>query len=116
MNNDVIEKIARTCHEVNRAYCQALDDNSQLPWEKAPIWQKESARGGVQFLLDNPVAGPADCHRSWLTMKEQEGWKWGSHKDVDKKLHPCMVPYRELPGCQKVKDLLFRAVVRSMVL
>lgn len=36
-----LDKIARVCHEVNRAYCQALGDNSQPAWEDAPAWQRE---------------------------------------------------------------------------
>ena len=52
------EKIAKVCHEANRAYCEALGDYSQTTWEKAPDWQKESAINGVQFHLDNPGASP----------------------------------------------------------
>lgn len=46
-----IEQIARVCHEVNRAYCQALGDDSQPAWEDAPQWQRDSALLGVQLLL-----------------------------------------------------------------
>ncbi len=35
-----IELIAKTCHEVNRAYCIGTGDLSQLPWDQAPEWQK----------------------------------------------------------------------------
>ena len=34
------EQIARVCHEVNRAYCKALGDESQLPWVDAPAMAK----------------------------------------------------------------------------
>lgn len=36
------DQIARVCHEVNRAYCQALGDNSQPTWEEAPQWQRQN--------------------------------------------------------------------------
>ncbi len=42
------EQIARVAHEVNRAYCQALGDNSQPAWEDAPQWQRDSAMLGVK--------------------------------------------------------------------
>jgi len=32
------EQIARVTREVNRAYCLALGDDSQLPWNDAPQW------------------------------------------------------------------------------
>ena len=43
-----IEDIARICHEANRAYCKAFGDDSHLPWDSAPQWQRESAiMGGL---------------------------------------------------------------------
>ncbi len=41
-----MNQIARVCHEVNKAYCEALGDNSQPTWEDAPEWQRSSARMG----------------------------------------------------------------------
>lgn len=107
-------KIAEVCHEVNRAYCAALGDHSQLAWDEAPEWQKYSALCGVKFAIDNPDAKPSASHESWLAEKVRDGWKFGPVKDVEKKEHPCFVPYAELPESQKVKDYLFLAVVRSM--
>lgn len=109
----VIELAAQNAHEVNRAYCQAIGDDSQLPWSEAPAWQKESAIAGVRFRGANPNATPADMHASWLAQKEADGWKYGPVKDVEKKEHPCMLPYDQLPTEQKVKDYLFSAVVAA---
>ncbi len=109
-----VEKIAKVCHEVNRAYCISIGDNSQLPWDDSPDWQKESARKGVQFHIRNPDAGPEASHASWLEEKKATGWKYGAVKNVEKKEHPCFVFYHELPKEQRTKDLLFVAVVRTM--
>lgn len=109
-----LEQIARVCHEINRAYCNALGDASQPAWENAPDWQRDSAIAGVIFRLDNPQATPEDMHESWWSKKAAEGWVFGEHKDPEKKTHPCMVPYRELPREQRVKDYLFKAVVDSL--
>lgn len=108
-----IEQIARLCHEVNRAYCQAIGDNSQPTWEEAPQWQKDSAISGVKFHVENPNSKPQDSHANWYRMKMNEGWIFGPVKDVEKKQHPCMVPYEQLPVEEKVKDYLFISVVRS---
>lgn len=108
------EQIAEVAHETNRAYCHVIGDNSQIPWDGAPEWQKNSAINGVQFHLDSPEAGPSGSHESWLKEKEADGWKYGEVKDVDKKEHPCFVPYEELPSDQKVKDALFVGVVRAL--
>lgn len=109
-----IRDIAKVCHEANRAYCATLGDYSQPPWNEAPDWQRSSAVSGVQFHIDNPNAGPSASHSSWLAEKKADGWKYGPVKDPDNKEHPCYVPYEELPGDQKRKDLLFLSIVRAL--
>ena len=108
------EDIARIAHEVNRGYCQALGDDTQLPWEDAPEWQKESARMGVDLHLHSTDSTPADSHKSWMAQKLAEGWKHGSKKDVKKKTHPCIVTFEKLPVDQQAKDYIFRAVVLAL--
>lgn len=109
-----IEDIARVCHEANRGYCAALGDNSQVPWDQAPDWQKQSAIKGVLHHLKNPDSTPADSHKSWLEEKKETGWKYGPVKDPEKKEHPCFVEYDHLPTEQKAKDFIFLSVVRAM--
>lgn len=106
--------IARVCHEVNRAYCQALGDNSQPAWEDAPEWQRSSALAGVQLHIQHPDAGERASHESWMAQKLADGWVYGPVKDPDAKQHPCMVPFEKLPVEQQAKDYLFRAVVHAL--
>lgn len=108
-------KIAMVAHETNRVYCEALGDTSQKPFSAAPAWQIDSAVAGVEFQMVNPKATPAESHASWLARKEEEGWIYGPVKDVEKKEHPCMLPYDALPLEQRVKDSLFIAVVRTLI-
>lgn len=109
-----VEDIARVCHEVNRAYCQALGDNSQPSWEEAPDWQRSSAINGVTFHLLNPDATPENSHEKWLEQKAAEGWRYGPVKDPETKQHPCFRPYNELPAEQRAKDYIFRATVHAL--
>ena len=106
--------IAQVAHEINKEYCLAIGDSSQLPWEEAPAWQKESAVLGVMFHVENPDAGPDASHNSWMKQKIDTGWKYGEVKDADKKEHPCIVPFEDLPMQQQFKDYLFRQVVHSL--
>lgn len=108
-------QIAKTCHEVNRAFCQSLGDDSQPVWDEAPDWQKESAINGVRYHIDNPGSTPEDSHKSWLAEKEEGGWVYGKMKNAEMKTHPCMVPYIELSEDQQTKDSLFIAVVESFM-
>jgi len=108
------ETIARVAHEINRAYCASMGDDSQLPWEEAPEAQRASIIAGVEMHLGNPDATPEQSHAAWLERKLAEGWVHGEVKDVEAKVHPCCVPYEQLPAEQKAKDYLFRAVVHQV--
>lgn len=108
-----LNDVAEIAHEVNRAYCQAIGDDSQPPWNLASDWQHESARQGVIFHATGDH-GPEEGHESWLAQKKEEGWKYGKVKNPEKKLHPCMTSFDKLPVEQQAKDFIFRAVVLSL--
>lgn len=108
-----IVEIARKAHEINKRWCELNGDVTQVPWAKAPEWQKASAVRGVTHVINNPHGTPEMSHNSWLTEKVADGWVYGKVKDVKLKTHPCIMPYHELPAMEKVKDQLFQAVVRA---
>jgi hypothetical protein len=109
-----VEQIARVCHEANKGYCESIGDMSQKSWQEAEQWQKDSAIAGVQYRMHNPGAPPSAQHESWKKAKEEAGWVYGEVKDPEKKIHPCMVPYDQLPKDQRLKDALFQAAVDSL--
>jgi len=108
-----IEKIARIAHEINKAYCEALGDFSQVSWEDAPEWQRESARMGVDLHMSGDF-GPEASHISWMKQKVEDGWVYGEVKDEHLKTHPCIVSFDQLPVEQQAKDYIFRAVVHAL--
>ena len=111
-----IEIAAMWAHEINRTYCEELlGDRSQVPWIIAPEWQRESSYAGVRGIISGAVTVPKQSHDGWLAIKREAGWKYGPVKDVEKKEHPCFVPYEELPQEQKLKDTLFFVVVKAIM-
>ena len=108
------EDIARVCHQLNKAYCESIGDSSQLDWELSPKWQQESALLGVQFHIDNCNAGDSASHDSWMKQKVDDGWVYGEIKNPNKKKHPCIVSFDDLPMEQQIKDSLFRQTVHSL--
>lgn len=112
--NDKVTVIAKIAHEVNRAYCLTIGDDSQKPWDEASNHQKESVINGVEFLLDNPDATPQESHENWVKSKIDAGWKYGVIKNEDEKTHPCLVDYKNLPQEHQSKDLIFTTVVKSI--
>jgi RyR domain-containing protein len=109
------KQVAVICHEANRALCIANGDNSQVHWDEAPAWQQNSAVDGVRGIHEGTIKTPQQSHQNWYTGKLAEGWAYGPVKDPEKKLHPCMVPFRELPLNQQAKDVLFFAIVTSLI-
>lgn len=107
------EACAEAAHNLNRRYCEIEGDTSQVAWDRAPDWQKASARNGVDGVLLRGN-GPRASHASWLAEKEATGWKYGPKKDAIAKEHPCFVPYDELPDAQRAKDDLFVTIVRTV--
>ena len=108
------EDITRVAHQVNKAYCESLGYFTQVDWEKAPEWQKDSARNGVAFQLANPDAPASASHDSWAAQKFAEGWMYGPVKDPEKKQHPFLAPFDTLPREQQAKDHLFKGVVAAL--
>lgn len=110
VSDSLVEIIAQAAHAANRGYCQSLGDDSQPHWSDAPDWQKDSARNGVRFHLQNDRT-PEESHEAWLEQKRAEGWKYGAVKDPDLKTHPCFTAYELLPQEQRAKDFIFKSVV-----
>jgi hypothetical protein len=111
---NVLNQIAKVCYEVNKTYCESIGDMSQVSWEEAPQWQKDSVINGVKFHLENPNSKPCDSHNNWMAEKLKDGWKFGKVKNPDTKEHPCMVAYEELPKEQQTKDALFITIIRAL--
>lgn len=108
-----IATIAEICHEANRVLCATRGDLSVPTWADAPDWQKQSIITGVRFHMDNPHADARDSHDKWMETKLRDGWRYGPAKNVITKHHPCLMPYHALPDDEKMKDDLFRAIVRG---
>jgi len=45
-----------------------------------------------------------NTHEIWAEQRLQEGWCFGPTRDDARKLHPCLVPYNELPESEKEYD------------
>ena len=66
--------------------------------------QFESLLDGIRFQDEHPDNTPSENHENWMRMKESQGWVYGEVKDFDKKTHPDLVPFNELPEVEQLKD------------
>ena len=45
-----------------------------------------------------------NVHEVWAETRIKQGWTYGEQRNDDLKTHPCLVPYEELPECEKEYD------------
>ena len=45
-----------------------------------------------------------NTHEVWAENRMKDGWRYGEARDDEKKLHPCLIPYNELPDSDKEYD------------
>lgn len=45
-----------------------------------------------------------NVHDVWAKSRMDEGWSYGEQRDDNKKHHPCLVEYDELPDLEKEYD------------
>ena len=45
-----------------------------------------------------------NVHEVWAENRIKQGWTYGEERNDEKKLHPCLVPYEELPESEKEYD------------
>lgn len=55
-------------------------------------------------LLDLREAIAENAHEVWADQRQEEGWIYGPMRDDQRKLHPDMLPYTQLPESEKEYD------------
>lgn len=45
-----------------------------------------------------------NAHELWAAERIAQGWSYGPQRDDERKLHPCLVPYDELPENERTFD------------
>jgi hypothetical protein len=105
---------AQAAHEANRAFCFATGDGHPPAWEHASPGMQASTLAAVEGVLDGRIATPEDAHASWMRARLACGWTYGPDKCETRLTHPSLRPWRELSARERMKDVLFLAVVRAM--
>lgn len=55
-------------------------------------------------LEDLVEAMAKNVHEVWAKNRIKQGWSYGAERNDEKKYHPCLVPYEELPDAEKKYD------------
>lgn len=81
------------------------------PWVEREAAFKKQMTKYVEGLRSHPLPTPEEAHDSWWRKYEDMGWVYGEVRDIEKKTHPDMVPFDELPKDEQDKDEIFLALV-----
>lgn len=111
---DFVRYAAPIVHETLGVWSAANRQPRYPAWEIAPDWMKEATYESVTFVLDHPGSSDSLHHDQWMQKKIEDGWVWGPVKDGDKKTHPMLVAFEDLPIFERKKDALVKALVLEL--
>lgn len=57
-----------------------------------------------QDILELSELIAKNTHDVWSESRMKEGWVYGEMRDDEKKHHPCLIPYEDLPESEKEYD------------
>ena len=82
------------------------------PWNERDIKFREQMTSYVESLRGKALPTPEEAHDSWWRKYEEMGWVYGDVRDTEKKTHPDMVPFADLPKDEQDKDEIFLELVK----
>jgi ryanodine receptor 2 len=57
-----------------------------------------------QDIIELSEALAENTHEVWSKNRINDGWTYGERRDDEKRQHPCLIPYDELPEEEKEYD------------
>ena len=74
----------------------------QPDYEPSPIDTTAITLSPEVLRLTEQLAEHA--HDIWAKQRLSDGWTYGEKRDDEKKHHPCLIPYADLPDSEKQYD------------
>ena len=107
-----ITQIAKSAHNVVKAFTESLGASTQPSFDELDDISKDSIVDAVEVLQEARRTYAGSVHDAWVNKMIDAGWVYGKTYDAKNKTHPDMIDYRSLPPLQRAKDKLFVAVVK----
>ncbi|MBQ8570202.1 MAG: Ryanodine receptor Ryr [Kiritimatiellae bacterium] len=67
------------------------------PIDTSDIQLEEEVSSLIEIMAKN-------VHEVWAKERIEQGWSYGEKRDDVNRLHPCLLPYEELPEFEKKFD------------
>ncbi len=74
-----------------------MNDYIPQPVDVSDVWLPEELNALIEQIAKN-------VHEVWAQSRIEQGWSYGEERSDTLKLHPCLVPYEELPEIEKAYD------------
>lgn len=119
-NNEVVKDsvkilIARVAHQANRAIKEFYGEDNLPSWDESSKESKSRGVLGVEKVIANRNITNAEIHQAWVDTMLADGWRHGPVIDTIKKFHPNLVAYEDLSDNQKLKDVVYLAIVKAFL-
>jgi len=82
----------------------ASDPNGSAPGGYRPAPADTSGIAITKDILDLTELLARNTHANWAHQRLSDGWRWGPARDDEKREHPCLVAYDDLPEQEKEYD------------
>ncbi len=109
--DDILELILTVVHNANAVLKKINGEKHEELADMEPA-RRAGIKAAIKYALENDTT-PEESHNKWLVAQEALGYKYGVEIDRVNLLHPCMVPYEQLPAAQKLKDDMFMSIINS---
>jgi len=110
------DDIAQISYETARAWSRVTGGERLPSWGSLSDREKRRAISDAERLRPPPEATLAEWHAARVAEMKADKWVYGEKKDTDRKVHPCLVPFEDLPRSEIVKIGLFIKLTRSLLL
>ena len=99
------DELGDAYQEENRAFADGIGEKVALAG-CAIVSSPLASSGEVSFRFSDEQVDllAEEEHRRWCESRRRESWRHGPERDDERKLHPSLVPWAELPEEEKEKD------------
>ena len=81
-------------------------------WNDLTDSQKQNAINAVKKIMSEPAKTAEELHDLWMLPLLDDGWIAGDFS-IEKKQHPCIVPFDRLPDTEVLKDELWSVLTEA---
>ena len=112
--NTNITAFAQVAHQQNQAYKAAIGQPLEGSWSQMDSTGQQFVLDKVRYYLMNSHAVVSSLHDDWAYSQFNNGWAFGESLDEEKRTHPLLVLFSELPLTRQIEDLMFMQTVYAL--